>query len=143
MPLVTWTDSLSIGAPQIDSDHKGLIALLNSALEARGPALTRAVIDDYLERLIAYAASHFSNEEALMVRIGIPAADADRHRREHIRFLEKVRFMKKVLGEEENTVLARMEITGFISDWLVNHIRTRDMALKPHVARFAALNGPL
>ena len=69
---LVWDDSLSLGIPEIDEDHRRFISLiddLNHAIISRQekPAIERA-----LNLVIADAQSHFEHEESLLARHGYP-----------------------------------------------------------------------
>src|ERR1039457_7165583 len=64
--IFPWRDTYSVGIPQIDSQHKGLIRLINdlqtAMMEGKGKQALSSIIND----LIRYTESHFAFEEALL-----------------------------------------------------------------------------
>ncbi len=64
--LVEWSDTLSIGIPEIDDQHRVLIDLLNQLHAAIREQRGRAECGEILERLIEYTRVHFATEESVM-----------------------------------------------------------------------------
>ncbi len=141
MPFLTWSESLRLGVEAIDTEHEALFAMLNEVLAAGDESRTARDGAEFVDRLLGFAIAHFHHEEELMTRIGYP--DQESHRRAHVKLREQARFLKKALEEEDNPALVRVELAGFLSEWLADHLVDMDMQLRPHIARHVALNGPL
>ena len=141
MPFLTWNESLRLGVEAIDSEHETLLAMLNGVLEAGDEAPTAQDGAEFIDRLLALAVDHFRHEEELMVRLGYPELES--HRRAHVKLREQARFLKKVLEGEENPALVRVELAGFLSEWLSDHLEGMELLLLPYIQHHIALNGPL
>ena len=141
MPFLTWNDSLRLGVETIDNEHQELLAILNNVLEAKSKPKTAREGAELIDRLLEFSIAHFRHEEELMVRIGYPEFES--HRRAHVKLREQARFLKKVLDGEDNPALVRLELAGFLSEWLADHLVQMDLPMAPHIARHVALNGPL
>lgn len=126
---IEWHTSFETGIPDVDGDHRRLVALINdldSVLEAGGD-LGRA--GEAIDALIDYADYHFAREEALM-REGRFGGSAD-HASAHARF-------GQYLGEMVGTCMLTPDrraveaLRDYLSAWLIDHILVEDM-------KFAAL----
>ncbi|MGI9132959.1 MAG: bacteriohemerythrin, partial [Rhodoferax sp.] len=81
MSVITWTQSLETGNPDIDNDHRNLIAKIDTMLDAIAKGRTNDALADTVEELIRYTHEHFAREEAEMQRIGY--CDMPLHVKEH------------------------------------------------------------
>ena len=141
MTVLTWNESLSLGVISIDAEHEAMLGMLNAVLDPGGDLRTARDAVEFVDRLLGFAIAHFGHEEALMQRIGYPELDS--HRRAHVKLREQSRYLRSMLEEEGNPALGRLELAGFLADWLSDHLAGMDMQLRPHIARHVALNGPI
>jgi hemerythrin len=121
MTIFEWDDSVALGIPTIDEQHKALfgwISTLNEAIKSGdGSEAVRGVI----WKLITYVTEHFSEEERLMLSCSYPGLAA--HRIEHDQFVSRlleiqVNFMDgNEMGEG---------VLDFMVEWLVCHIKGTD-----------------
>jgi hemerythrin len=122
MAFLLWTPALSVGVRQFDEQHRSLVGMLNdlhtAMLQGRGKEALGAILD----RLVAYAATHFTDEEQLLQRHAYP--DLAAHREEHRKLVEQV----LVLQEQYRTGRAGLTVAVmvFLKDWLVQHIQVSD-----------------
>lgn len=135
MTLFRWRESVAIGIPEIDDDHKHLIGLLNrlhfTVLAGAGPAAVGEVLDALAGRFTA----HFRHEEALMLRTGY--RDYERHRRRHAELAERLAADQASFREHPE----RFDAASFydvLADWLVVHMLREDLPLKSCVEAAAA-----
>ena len=129
MPLI-WTDTLATGIRQIDLQHQDLIELINALETAHAGGHRQTALEEVLPRLSAYALFHFGTEEAMMGKL--PAEHAERHRRQHQVFTDRVETMRQ--APAANIDLA--ELIAYLKQWLIEHIMKTDREL----ARLNALN---
>ncbi len=122
--LFTWDDSLATGFPDVDLQHKKLIAIINDvhgAMQAsQGEYAIRMAKD--LKRLTDYTVYHFSEEESFMRKHDYP--DFEKHRREHETFIEQVNAQIKTLSQVNPDDGYRFY--RFLGTWLLNHIAKSD-----------------
>ncbi len=132
MPIVEWTDELSVGVSSLDHDHQHLIGLLNQLHEVIRRKDAHAVIGAVLAELIAYTDHHFTAEETLMAEAGFPGLDA--HRRTHDMLRRRVLDYQAEYLDDPHHVIAA-ELFDFLCDWLVHHIKTEDMEYRAALTR--------
>ncbi len=141
MPFLTLGSDLLLGVPGIDAAHEALLQVLNNILDSVKVPATAAEGGEFVDRLLEAADNHFHQEDALIARIGYPDESFQRSSQNKLR--EQAKFLKAVLAREDNPTLLRVELSGFLSEWLSAHISEMSNTLKPYIARHIALNGPL
>lgn len=128
-----WNEAMSVGRPELDSDHQRLIGIINRLWVAEDNG-NRQVIEFVLDDLVQYTESHFKREEHMMDDVDYP--DFERHRRIHqaiCRRLEEIRW-EYFQGLREEL---RGEILEFLKDWLNEHILGEDMRYRPYLQNWA------
>ncbi|MDR3641288.1 MAG: bacteriohemerythrin [Humidesulfovibrio sp.] len=121
MPNFEWDDSLNLGDPLLDRQHKTLIALLNRASEACQASDKDTEIMHCLTGMYLYAKEHFFDEEGLMDRLGYP--DRDAHKKQHKFFVDKTHAFTD--GQLEGSLNAP-DLLAFLTTWLREHITVED-----------------
>lgn len=130
MEKVRWIESMSIGVPEIDRQHKELLELVNKTWETAqepGAAQETGIV---LRRLCDYVIEHFAAEEALMD----PEAYAhyDRHVQEHIEGSMKALDFLEAYNEGRDVRLE--EFLEFAVAWVKHHIQETDKTLGEYLA---------
>lgn len=131
MALLSWSPQYLIGNPQIDAEHEELFRLINafhdSWLDARQPDNIARV----LNRLVAYAQSHFRHEEEIMATTGFPKLEG--HQRIHETMVETIFTLQQSL--EDKSLRLEMETMKFLKAWLIEHILENDYLFRDFLAR--------
>ena len=126
MPTFTWNETFSLGVPEMDEQHRGLVDLINSLHRVMmGDDDTRRLAEakaQTIDALVEYCIRHFESEERFMRSIGFP--DLDNHGKEHQDFVAKVLEYR----DELMTAYAvhGSEVIKIMTDWLYSHILTKD-----------------
>ena len=125
----TWDEAaMGTGVPVIDAQHRELIARYNRFHEALLEGQGRDHLLRTLQFLIAYANTHFPQEEALMDLHGCPAAEPNRvAHRELVETLARVAVQIRSGG---STITAAVEVESKIANWLRTHICKVDVKLR-------------
>lgn len=129
-----WNETLSIGVPIIDQDHKTLLGLINDfeQLTAKG---RHAMFEDAFKKVLSFAKEHFVREERIQRGIGFPeqASHAELHRQFGT---QAAHLFVRLIGEKniERRNAVGGEIAEFLNSWLVDHIQVQDTRMRPHVA---------
>ncbi len=128
-----WDKHFVTGLAEVDDQHHHLVDVINQF----GELLTRqeeAVFDDIEKvfgELAAYAKYHFTEEESLMVKVGIDPRHLAHHQHEHINFLQEVTQMHAGISPE-NTDKAK-PLLKFLIYWLAYHILGSDQAMAKQI----------
>lgn len=126
--LVEWDPGrLSVYVRGIDRQHMFLVANLNMLYLGLVAGEDKDAMEEALRNLAEYTHFHFRSEERLMDKFGYPESLAERHRREHRAFVERVRgFVEKYTAGETDLTL---DVLGYLVSWLQGHIAGSDRRL--------------
>ena len=130
MPYYQWTESMSVGIPLLDEDHKALIRLINRLHAGLATGARFVELEDIFDRLVAYIEFHFFREEKVMEAGGYPGAAV--HREEHEGFTQAIYEMRDRYAREGDQTMTT-ELPDYLKNWLNHHILVQDMAYKPYV----------
>ncbi len=123
MALMKWDESYSVNVREIDEQHQKLINMLNefyAHIDKDSKGAFRALLDS----LVEYTQYHFSTEEKYFFLYKYP--DANAHVQTHRKFTEKVSQVRERLLSGKMAL--SIEITTFLKNWLIEHIKGSDMA---------------
>ena len=123
MSLMEWSDRLSVGVAQFDTEHKRLIVLTNDLLDAVQAGRGRDALGRTLDELIDYTKTHFANEEHLLKKFGDP--NFETHKKEHEALAKQVIEIQRKYHAGATAMLS-MEVMSFLKNWLVKHIQGTD-----------------
>lgn len=121
MAFFEWDDSIALGIPIIDEQHKALFGLVNMLNEAVKSGKGADTVGEVIWKLITYVTEHFSEEERLMLSCNFPGLAV--HRKEHDQFVSRLREIQVdfIDGHEMG-----VSVLDFMVDWLVCHIKGTD-----------------
>jgi len=129
-----WADYLSVGNGVIDSDHKKLIAAVNSverAIEARN----REALSSKFKVLEILMQAHFENEEKIANAANYPTSEIMIG---HRQLMAEIKYMIHKLESTEGswpdnllTMYGR-----YLNDWMIDHIIEYDMEMKPALQNY-------
>jgi hemerythrin-like metal-binding protein len=117
--------SIKTGVELVDSQHYKYFDILSVLLDKLGT-------EDHSElfnELVDYVVYHFSTEEELMDKYKYERTR--QHKKEHEYFKNKIWEFSRLYGNNNRPVdaTAKLEISGLLLDWFVNHIQTVDKRL--------------
>lgn len=137
MPLMEWTQAMSVGVAQLDQDHQRLFDIINRLAENAEPGAaadeaSQDQVRQCLYALMRYAESHFAREENVMKACGFPGLE--HHLSEHVDFVARVQKLTERLEEQprQQSKVVNEDLLQFLKDWLSHHILIEDMAYRPH-----------
>ena len=130
MPLMTWTEEMSVGVKVLDNDHKELIRLLNELNDGIEAGRTRATLESVLEGLLRYTKVHFAREERFFAQTGFPGAAA--HKAEHDHLTRRVMNLQSRFESGQSLELA-LEAINFLKQWLAGHVQGCDQKYTSHL----------
>ncbi|MGB0128675.1 MAG: bacteriohemerythrin [Rhodocyclaceae bacterium] len=128
--IAQWSNELELGIPEIDSQHKELLTIINELWTAIVAKRAADSIDGVLRELESYTRAHFTAEEVLMRVEKFP--DFNMHKQQHQAFIDK-------LGNTRNLVSKgkpiELDLLHYLTDWLVKHILGSDKEYASFVTR--------
>ncbi|MEW6198813.1 MAG: bacteriohemerythrin [Planctomycetota bacterium] len=131
MPLITWDQSLSVGVPDLDAQHRRLVDMINDLHDAMAKGQGRDALKPLLTRLAQYTVTHFQAEEQYMRKINYP--NLLQHKAEHENLVRRVKELTQ--SYESNQIALTIETMNFLRDWLTSHIRRVDRQYAPTAAQ--------
>jgi len=118
LELISWSKSLSVGIDSMDEQHKKLVGMVNNLYSAMKQGKTKEALNDVLDQLIVYTATHFRDEEALMKRYNFPGLkDQENVHKELVKKVQEVQ--SKIKSGQMNVSI---EVMNFLKKWLSEHI---------------------
>lgn len=126
-----WKDSLAIGIPTIDKQHKELCDQVDKLADACTHGKGSDEVKKILDFLASYTVKHFADEEAFQLKIKYPKFQ--QHKMKHTEFLGQVTKLKKEATENGVNITMVIKINQIVSAWLVDHIKATDSDLKNYI----------
>jgi hemerythrin-like metal-binding protein len=120
--LIEWRDEFSVGLPEVDHEHRELIAMINRLhLESAGGA-DIARVAAALGEIHARISAHFALEEKCMTSLGYEGYPE--HKADHEKLLDDIR---DIMDDVSMTGRFDHEVLGTrLSRWFVGHFSTLD-----------------
>lgn len=132
MTTFRWRPEMTTGLPDIDAQHRAMVARIEGLHDAMLRGEAAATVGPLLDELERATRVHFEAEERCMARYACPAGAANvaEHRRFLARFLEfRARLDRE--GPSAGLVVAiRIEL----GEWFAHHMRRTDAQLAKSVA---------
>ena len=125
---IEWSETYSVGIPQIDEEHMRLIHLINAFNEARFKGESKQILAKTFDNLIAYSLEHFRNEENLLKDYKYPKIED--HISAHRKLMETVLDLNK-----DKTYLFPNTISDFLRHWLIDHIMKCDKEYQQYLGK--------
>ncbi|MCR5526492.1 MAG: hypothetical protein K6F39_03830 [Lachnospiraceae bacterium] len=121
-----FTDDLLTGNNEIDSEHKYLFKLINTAVDddEKNEIPKTVLLKKILKGLDNYATNHFVHEEEYMQEIDDP--ELSLQKKEHMAFINYIEEECEIEITEENAAERLKTIIAFGAKWLYYHIMGSD-----------------
>jgi hemerythrin len=131
MAFLSWRKDYLVGVPQIDTEHQYLFRLINDFHDecSSGDGAHSAVF--VLNRLVAYAETHFRHEEELMRETAYPGLEQQRAMHEAL-YSSIFAVKEKVTADPSSIDSATLR---FLKTWIVGHIVKEDMNIGDFLRR--------
>ena len=130
MPLMTWTENLSVGVGVLDNDHKRLVGMVNELYDAMQAGHGKESLGRILNDLVHYTKVHFAREEKLFAETGYPGMAP--HKQEHDTLTGQVLDVQRKYASGANAALS-IDVLRFLKNWLINHIQGSDQKYRSHL----------
>jgi hemerythrin len=121
---IAWRESLAIGVPEIDRQHKELLLRFDSLLNACKAGKGMEELQKLLGFLDEYVINHFSDEEGIQRNRRFPGYAA--HKSEHDGFIARLKALKDEINADGAAVHHVIETNNMLLKWLINHIAKVD-----------------
>ena len=138
--FITWDPKFKIGIPTIDTQHENLVKLCNefyqSLLKNNDKENNQLVVKQTLEKCLNYAATHFKEEERLMIASHF--SGYKQHKASHDAFTEKCEIT--YVRIENLPIAEALKFAHFLRDWIQTHIAHEDRLYLPTLLEFLKKN---
>lgn len=131
--MTFWKESLLVGVPQIDDQHRKLVVSIDRLMEACMQGKGRSTIKETLIFVITYTKEHFHDEEKLQAKYEYPERIA--HKLLHEQFIKDINVILRDLQQAGPNVSLTGRVNKTLVDWLINHISTEDKKLGEYINR--------
>ncbi len=119
-----WNTRFDTGIVEIDRQHRQLVDYIDQLYQAVMTDVdSSAKVRETVAKLYDYAATHLTDEEQLMQKIGFPEPDHSQHLSEHDKFRDRMRDFQNSV---KNGYPVTFQIVQFLKDWLSEHILDTD-----------------
>nr|NJM03879.1 bacteriohemerythrin [Desulfobacula sp.] len=125
--LMPWRPALETQIPEIDTQHKELVRLINLLHRAMKQQKGAREAGGILNDLAKYTVFHFGFEEDRFKTHGYP--ETENHQKIHRDLVARVKSFQADFEKGRATVT--MDLMDFLTDWLKSHIMKTDMAYVP------------
>ena len=121
---IAWSDSLSVGVPEMDEEHRRFIARVNELNRAIIECEDKVSVARRMNLMLMQAAEHFAHEEELLDRSKYPHSAA--HKAKHADLSAQFdRVMKEFEQSELSFIWALKGLS--LKQRLVEHLLTEDI----------------
>lgn len=111
------------GLTDIDKQHARLLDMLSQLQETLGRGAEEQAVQEALQAMKEYARYHFSHEEGVLRECGFPWLES--HAADHAAFVKRLEGFEH--GAAEDSTMTGLEMLHFLKQWLVGHIKGKDM----------------
>ena len=129
--LVHWESEYSVGAAEIDSQHKDLVELINELIShsAQSQSGWKKKFEKSIKSIAAHSSLHFKTEEEILSKTEYKNF-AD-HKKEHERLTGK---LKHIINELDNIKweVELYTLTVSFKEWFLSHILLYDKEAKDY-----------
>ncbi len=133
MPMAWDAATMTTGLATVDRQHQELFQQVGRLHEAMTQGRGRNEVAKVLDFLGNYVAQHFAQEERSMKEFQCPAAATNAMA--HAQFLAKFKALREQFERQGGSAAVVLSIHKTLTDWLVQHIQTVDVKLKPCVEK--------
>jgi len=135
LDIFPWSHNLDTGIELIDTQHKGLVDLLNILVNHLTIDSDAPTLNAIFDQLHEYARVHFRDEEAIWEEVMGADDWAHEHEREHCHFSARILALKAEQGVKPIEQVME-DVAAFLSHWLALHILESDKRLARAVLSF-------
>ena len=126
MEKIQWKDEYSVGVALLDEQHKRMIEIINTLIDAPTADVGSKTVAETLKKMAEYSQAHFQEEELLFEEFGYP--DAAAHAETHKEYVQQTVVFCGAAMTHVDAVPERL--LRFLKDWWVDHILGEDLKYK-------------
>jgi len=129
---IKWSDTLCVGVPEIDEEHRNFVARINALNKAVVECKPKTTVERLLDLILMEAAHHFWHEQQLLNQWKYPQRSA--HAAKHAQLTAQ---FERVMKEFERAdVSFTWALKGLhIKQLLIDHLLQEDMKYRDFLLR--------
>lgn len=127
----TWNDSLRIGVPLIDLQHKQLLDQMDRLIDEMKNKKDPQQIKSILGFLDNYVNNHFDYEESCMNLYKCPVGCQNKDA--HAKFKKTLAEVHQQINQNRSLDMIASRVQNELLSWFVNHIKAIDTKLNAYV----------
>jgi len=138
MESFIWDKHFVTGLDDVDTQHHHLVDVINQfgELLTQPHGVAFADTEKIFGELAAYAEYHFKDEELLMDAVGVDQQHRERHRQEHVNFLQEVVQLHALITPQHPD--KAKSLLKFLVYWLAYHILGSDQCMAKQILAIRA-----
>ena len=122
--MANWDDTMLVGVPKIDAEHKDIVARVNEFLDALDNGASVLAMHDCFRRMEHSIHRHLYNEEEMLKRLGYPLAET--HGDEHDQLLAQLADIWNNMLSNKNFAPGAAART-WLDNWISQHLQEHDV----------------
>ncbi|WP_293268793.1 GGDEF domain-containing protein [Neptunomonas sp.] len=127
-----WGDNYKTGLLEVDEQHKRLVDLINQLGDCLSQNdLNLDEIEYIFNELVSYTKHHFTDEQSMMIRVGIDHRHLDRHIQSHYDFINELTALHDRVSPDNDQSVDNL--LDFLVNWLACHILDTDQNMARQV----------
>lgn len=134
MAFVNWKDEFSVRVPEIDTQHRRLLDIINKLHDSMRTGGKPDALKGVGDELVSYTRYHFNYEEQMLARAGYRGLEE--HKRKHRAMVAQVEGFAAEISSGKASV--SMKLMAFLKDWLTRHIMETDQHYASYLENRAA-----
>jgi len=131
--MTYWKDSMLVGVPQMDSQHKLLVETIDKLMDACRQGKGRKEIEQTLSFVVKYTVEHFRDEEIIQAKYKYPGINE--HKKIHSDFCKDVTALVQEFNKSGPSLALTGKINKTLVDWVISHISTEDKKVGAHIKK--------
>lgn len=135
-PAPFWHDTMLLGIPEIDNQHRGLAKMIENLITIGGYPVDSEDGKKFLHHFNELFLLHCRTEELLMQRLAVPLTKQQHHKQEHELFTHKIMTILGTPADGKNL----LDSLGEFSQILIEHILVDDKDLLTSATAAPATN---
>ncbi|MGD0548891.1 MAG: bacteriohemerythrin [Terracidiphilus sp.] len=130
MPLIVWTDQMSVGVKLLDNDHKRLVLIVNQLHDGLMSGRAKPALEYAFNGLIQHVRAHHAQEEQILAEIGYH--NSELHKQEHDQLVGEIMELQTQFINCEQ-LAEELELMRQLRGWFFKHIQNSDRDLVAHL----------
>jgi len=131
--MTYWKDSLLVGVPQLDTQHRKLVEIIDKLMGECEHGESRGEIEETLNSIIWHTKEHVRTEENLQAKYAYPGISA--HKRLHAHFIMNLSALAQEFKQTGSNAVFIGKLNKTLVDWFISHVGDEDKKVGEHILK--------